>query len=283
MFWPNSVKEVSFTIHSSHRTKKFREKYVHSVNKFKSTFDLEDFDILIVPGSWSLWVECVMRSLSKNIEVLWHPWKFTKRRETLAKQYNSKHKEWSIWLYAHLETSINKWFEHTDPAIVDAISSFPYRTIPDNAKIFVTTLNKQLWWLAGVSIIGVRKDSWHLIKQDDSFSYCNLFKYKDTCNTWVVVTTFPEYIIDDLLKVLEIFTIDQITQKINKVSWLLIERFDLDRSLLWCPVIMITKEKIPYHIAKEYDLYWLDERKDHYSLFTYSHPLEDYEEFLSVL
>ena len=71
----------------------------------------------------------------------------------------------------------------------------------------------------------MRKDSWDLIQEDESFSYCNLYKYKDTCGTGSVVTTFPEYIIDDLFVVLETFDSNRHRQKIDTVSSILVEKF----------------------------------------------------------
>ena len=59
--------------------------------------------------------------------------------------------------FYQLETSNSRTFYKED-CIVDAISSFPYYSIPSGTKVFITSSNKILGSIPGIAIVGIKSD-----------------------------------------------------------------------------------------------------------------------------
>ena len=232
------------------------------------------YDVLFMGGSGTLAIESVFWSVLHPIDVignegLWHDkWLEFDRRQPKSKT-NGTHK-----LYCQLETSNGKTFDDAD-CIVDGISSFPYYDIPKNTKIFVTTSNKQLGSLAGLSIIFIRKDFWNEMQSDAIFSYMNLARYKNYGFIGQTPSTAPVTIFQHLQEQMVKFDVEKLRNKIDRNSELLIDIFGGEPS----PVFVVPKTDIPIEIAIKYNLYGMNTDSKNYSIFTYTSDTYKYERF----
>jgi len=159
MFGPNKLTEQYR--YSSHREEYSLDLVEKTKTLFKEKYNLDEYDIIFFPGSGSSGVQAVMESLKQPIQVIGdEEGKFTNRWKSLA-VYLNKFKKLDakpIQMSCHLETSTSN-YQPLDTPILDAVSSFPYYSIPKTAQVFITSSNKQLGSDAGVAIIGVRQDS----------------------------------------------------------------------------------------------------------------------------
>ena len=282
MFGPNTHLSTLSEIKYSHRDVDFVDLYKNLSSLFSDKFELQDYDILFIPGSGTIGIESVFWSLKKRINVIGHGGVFTKRWNKLSEIYTPynrlNYNEKAVSLYCQLETSVNKTFEK-EGCIVDAISSFPYYSIPKNTNIFVTCSNKQLGSMPGLSIVCVKKDYWGELKEDDIFSYLNLSRYKTYGLKGQTPSTPPVTIYENLACIIEKFDVNYFRQKIDKNSKILIDVFGGEPS----PVFIVDKNKIPLEYAKLWKLYGLNTDSKHYSIFTYSCDDSEYEKFVSGL
>tara|TARA_A100001391_G_scaffold198079_1_gene179256 strand:+ start:1946 stop:2797 length:852 start_codon:yes stop_codon:yes gene_type:complete len=278
MFGPNTYLSTLSQINYSHRDTNFINLYRDLSKSFSEKFNLNDYDILFVPGSGTIGIESVFWSSKKRINVIGHDGVFTKRWNKLSELYTPynrlNYNEKAVSLYCQLETSVNKTFE-TEGCIVDAISSFPYYDIPEGTKIFVTCSNKQLGGMPGLSIVCVRKDYWDELKSDDIFSYLNLARYKKYGMKNQTPSTPPVTIYENLYKIIKKFDLNLFRDKIDSNSKKLSKIFGGKPS----PVFIINKKRISLEYAKLWNLYGLNIQSDNYSIFTYSCNNEDYEKF----
>ena len=279
MFGPNTHTEGKLDISYSHRDRTFFDLYSTVTKKFRRTFNLRNYDILFIPGSGTVGIEAVFNSVKNNIKVLGYG-KFVDRWTELSKRYSSNTQDKNN-MYVQLETSISETFYFDGATIVDAVSSFPFYDL-ESPKIFVTCSNKILGSFPGLSIVGVRQDSWGMIKEDESFSYLNLYLYKKYSEKNQLPTTAPIHLFSHLEKTLDEFDSYRLKNKIFEVSYLVgeaIGRQNLIGSHI-CPVLTIPKEVIPIDLAKKYNLYGLNTDGKNYQIFTYSDKLSNYSNFV---
>ena len=273
MFGPNTDITTNIVTDFSHRD-------IHFINLYKELSNLmldkaglhrHKYDVLFMGGSGTLAIESVFWSVLHPIDVignegLWHDkWLEFDRRQPKSKT-NGTHK-----LYCQLETSNGKTFDDAD-CIVDGISSFPYYDIPKNTKIFVTTSNKQLGSLAGLSIIFIRKDFWNEMQSDAIFSYMNLARYK---NYGFIGQTAFTSLFSRLNNKFIFRCPSRSFHKIDRNSELLIDIFGGEPS----PVFVVPKTDIPIEIAIKYNLYGMNTDSKNYSIFTYTSDTYKYERF----
>jgi len=270
MFGPNTHLITQSVIDYSHRDKAFFDLYNSLTSKFKSLFNLEDYDILFIPGSGTIGIESVFFSILKNINLIGHEGVFTDKWRSLSKLYGNSGYE-TTDMFCHLETSVSRVFDKKS-CIVDAVSSFPYYSIPDETKIFVTCSNKQLGSIPGLSIVGVRKDYWKNIVLSDVFSYLNLKRYKDFALISQTPSTPPITIFQHLYQVLLDFDPNILKDKINNNSKIIVNSIGRENIIgdLVCPVITFSKSRIPQEIADKFQLYGHNTSSKNYQIFTYS-------------
>tara|TARA_R100000278_G_scaffold106003_1_gene82527 strand:- start:92 stop:973 length:882 start_codon:yes stop_codon:yes gene_type:complete len=285
MFGPNTHTSGKLDISYSHRDRTFFNLYHSVTKKFKNTFSLKNYDILFIPGSGTVGIEAVISSLKNKVNVLGHG-KFHDRWKELSLRYNPKQRKHDLYsdfpqdMYVHLETSISEIFYYPSADIVDAISSFPFYDL-ENPKVFVTCSNKILGSFPGLSIVGVRKDSWNIFREDNRFSYLNLFLYKRYAEKNQLPTTAPIHLFAHLEKTLDEYDSYRLKNKIFEVSFLIGEalgRHNLIGSHI-CPVLTFPKSVIPADLAKKYELYGLNTDSENYQIFTYSDKLSNYSNF----
>jgi aspartate aminotransferase-like enzyme len=278
MFGPNThLSTTTFNIKYSHRDIEFIDLYKRLNGEFVSKFNLQDYDVLFIPGGGTIGIESVFWSLKKQINVIGHEGVFTERWNELSELYVPEQGN-GIDLYCQLETSVNKVFEK-EGCIVDAISSFPYYDIPNDTKIFITCSNKQLGSIPGLAIVCVRKDYWGELENDNIFSYLNLARYKKYGDKNQTPSTPPITVYENLACIIQNFDVNYLREKIHKNSQKLIEIFGGEVS----PVFVIDKKRIPIEYAKLWKLYGLNTSSKHYSIFTYSCKDDEYKKFVSGL
>jgi aspartate aminotransferase-like enzyme len=69
MFGPNTHTSVNSIINNSHRDNEFFEKVINTRNLFQKTFNLENYDIVFIPGSGTIGMESVIWSINKQIKM----------------------------------------------------------------------------------------------------------------------------------------------------------------------------------------------------------------------
>ena len=89
MFGPNTHIKSTSIISYSHRDNEFFDLYKDTVKRFKKVFDLNNYDILIIPGSGTVGIESIFWSLNKRISVIGHGGVFTKRWNKLSELYSN--------------------------------------------------------------------------------------------------------------------------------------------------------------------------------------------------
>ena len=291
MFGPNTYIDFPTSITHSHRDKEFMDTYQDLRELFVDVFDLQDYDILFVGGSGTTAIESVVWSMMNDIEVSGNGGVFRNKWERLVKTYGKEgsSKYYREVMYCQLETSNSSYYEEKvsrwNGTIVDAISSFPYYDIPKGVNVFVTCVNKQLGGFPGLSIVGVKKSFWNRIKDSDEFTYLNLRRYYEYGLKNQTPTTAPTQIYEHFLTILRRFDIDELRNKINRNSELIVDAIGKDKIIgeSLCPVITIPKEHISDELAVKWNLYGLQTQSKNYQIFTYSCDDKDYENFAKEL
>lgn len=282
MFGPNTIFDDCVSIDYTHRDTQFFKNLEYVRNKFKSLFHLEDYDILLIPGSGTVGIESVMFSLNYNLNLIGADGTFTNRWKQMQETYHKDDRE-SLDMYCLLETSVSTYFSK-EGCIVDAISAFPYYSIPKGTKCFITCLNKQLGSYVGVAVVGIRKDCWHLF-ENNKMSYLNLNRYKEAHEINQTPSTFPTFILEHFIKVLDNFDLHKFRAKISSISNLIVEAVGKENVIgdLEGPVITIPKKFIPLPVAHAFQLYGLNCDRPNYQIFTYSEDTEFYYDFVYQL
>lgn len=288
MFGPNTVFSNTIKMTFSHRDTQFFQLFEETRIKFQEKFALQNYDILFIPGSASVGMEAIISSCASRIAVTGCPGKFRDRWSNIVNHYRGDDSEGEeLLLYCLLETSRSQYNEiDTDiPCIVDAISAFPYYPIPDNASIFCTCLNKIVGSYIGVAVVGVRKDSWHLIKRREDESYLNLWRYYKYAQDHQTPSTFPIYTIQHLVSQLDVFDIDTIRTRISSRYDSIVDAIGADNVIgdKNCPVITIKRGVLPKHLCEKYHFYGYDSGRDFMQIFLYSEKQEAYDELLADL
>lgn len=271
MFGPNTIISDNLNISYSHRDKKFFDLYKEVQELFKTKFNLQDYEIVFIPGSGTVGMEAIISSLNCKIVTIGHRGKFYHRWNDLINKYKSKKPIEEGTLAVRLETSNSRVNKFKNLLVVDAISSFPFYYF-DNPKFFVTCSNKLLGGFPGLSIVGIRKDSFHLIRDDNIFSYLNLKTYLKYNKVQQLPTTAPVHLFESFKHTLKNFDTNKLREKIYRNCDLLRKvipkKFFIGDII--CPVLTFKKEAISEQIAKKYELYGINSSSDYYQIFTYS-------------
>lgn len=280
MFGPNTHTTYEGTVNYSHRDGHFSDIYSALQTLFNNKFNLNEYDILFIPGSGTVGIESIFWSLNKDINIVGCEGSFTSRWNRLNAAHPKTISFGDIDLYCQLETS-NSCLFHKEGCVVDAVSSFPFYDIPDDTKIFVTCSNKQLGSLVGLSIVCVRKDYWEYMRAEKDFSYLNLARYKKYQLINQTPSTSPTYIYEHFADTLKKLNVEELRGKIKRNSEVLINALGEDKFTgeRVCPALTINKKHIPIELAKKWNLYGLNSKGDNYHIFTYSCDNSDYENF----
>ncbi len=276
MFGPNSIVDYHYEMKYSHRTEKFKQLFKECRNTLIQKFQLQEYDLVFIPGSGTSGMEAVISSLKDKVNISGPEGKFKSRWLEYAKN-NGKYDEASkISLFCQLETSNGKVYEEKY-GIVDAISSFPYYEIPEGTRCFVTCSNKQLGAFPGLALVFIRKDSWHLFEGKDYFCTKDLLLYKDMADKFQTPTTPPVQIYAQLNEAVSSFDLQKHRRRIEKISKLISDAVKAENCLP-CPVVNIRKDHIDSGIATKYELYNSNNDKEIYQIFTYSNKIKKYKE-----
>jgi len=280
MFGPNSNLVYRVNINYSHRDKYFIEIIKRLKETFYKTFNLNNYDVLFIPGSGTTGVESIFYSLISKIKVIGNNGNFFDRWCSLAERYNQNKQSGYEELYCQLETSQSKIF-HKRGCIVDAVSSFPYAEIPEDTKILVTASNKILGSMPGCAIVLVKNDYWNNLISDDIISTLNLSRYNFYSLFNQTPTTPPTQIYEHLLGILKNYDVDKIREKINRNSRIIVQSIGEENFIgdIECPVLTVPKNNIPLEIAEKYELYHVNTADSTYQIFTYSEQDYKYDQF----
>ena len=282
MFGPNTVGNYSIYTDSSHRGSWFQESFREAQRLFQNVFGLEKYLIMFVPGTGTSGLEALIRAWPFRLCVT-GPWgRFTDRlQELVYLDEGTRLNKESFELFCQFETSANEFHDTTSPCVVDAISSFPYKPLPDSCVAFVTCLNKQLGLMAGISIVGVRLDYMPCLRQ--AGHSLDLREYSRTACRQSVPFTFPSYILLPFIERLrDPMLVLDLRDQIAAVSKKVVEAVGEKNIIgaLRSPAIAVEEEAISPLVAKEFELY---KGAGCYHIFTYSHPIEQYQSFLEAL
>ena len=131
MFGPNTLGRFSYDMSFSHRCQSSKKLYDRLTRLIKHKFDLNNYDIVFVPGSGTFGVEALMRSSINKINVIGNDGKFKNRWDNISCNIvlENSHTSNSQEMFCQLETS-NSSVYYKEGCIVDAISSFPFYEIP---------------------------------------------------------------------------------------------------------------------------------------------------------
>ena len=282
MFGPNTYFKDTVDICWSHRDQSFFKLFDQVRELFATKFGLEGYDIIFIPGSATVGIEATMFSMQYRIKMAGSNGEFKNRWNQMLKNYPKDSSCPEVEMFCRLETSISEPFYQED-SIMDAVSAFPYYDVPKGTKVMCTCLNKQLASYVGLAVVCVKKDQWDHCIGGDIFSYLNLRRYKDYGDKHQTPNTSPTYIYEHFYKVLKNFNLEQFRERINKVSDLICSAVPEEYIIgaKRCPVITIKKEAFKDKaLAEKFDLYGYWTGKPDYQIFTYTSPIEDYEEFI---
>lgn len=288
MFGPNTIFSDDVDITFTHRDSEFFDLYKQVRDKFVRIFGLDAYDILFIPGSASIGVESIIHSLICPIKVIGKDGVFTRRWKNLIQHYEKEREDARLGLYCLFETSCSGHYENNtdEPCIVDAVSAFPYYDIPNNAIAFVTCLNKQLGSYIGLSVIGVRKDSWSYFSEDDTDeSYLNLIRYKHYAQINQLPMTAPVYIFQHFDRVLNTFDIDVLRHDIDSRSEKLVQLLGEDVIIgdKKGPAITVSKSNISKKVCDDFCLYGNCVDRPNIQIFTYSETQCVYDRLFEAL
>ena len=292
MFGPNTHFRYDGEISFSHRDEEFMKLFELVSGLFQEKFSLREYDILFIPGSGTVGMEAVIHSIKNKLYFPNREGKFNQRWISMAKKYSklSYENEDSLSVGCCLETSLSRHYQE-EYEIIDCISSFPYYPIKPETKVFVTCCNKQIGSFVGLSIVGVRKDCWHLfdnceiIDENGEYSYLDLHRYKKYSSIFQTPTTTAVHIFSHLVGVLGDFNLEGHRERITTVSLELVKTIGEDNIIgdLAGPVITLSQDVIPKEISEKWSLYGGKNEGDPFQIFTYSSPINEYLDFLDDL
>jgi aspartate aminotransferase-like enzyme len=293
MFGPNYTYAPVAPANFSHRSQHAAELVARVKNKLTRVYNLDDYDLLLVPGPATLAMQIVIDSLLDEAVVL-TTGKFSHRWASMAdRAWPMKRSGPQCAIYCHLETSSSTIFEpdvdtvrRYRGVIVDAVSSFPFYKLPKFTDVFVTTSCKQLGGPPGVAIIGVHKREWRLFGESGSLRYTDIFNHAGAHS----FTTFP-------VNVLEVMdgginytqpinlhrTIEFACQALREV--IPAEMFIGNQEI--CPVLTVKRYEFDAMfpgVASRYQLYpETSPDYGYYHIFTYSENIPNYAELAATL
>lgn len=280
MFGPNTHTEYKGTINYSHRDEAFSNNYAALQTIFKNKFNLNNYDVLFIPGSGTIGIECIFWSLMRDINITGCEGSFSERWRRLNSSHPHTTSYGEVDLYCQLETSLSCVFNKAG-CVVDAVSSFPFYDIPEDTKIFATCSNKQLGSLVGLSIVCVRKDYWGYLRPEKDFSYLNLARYKKYQSINQTPSSSPTHLYEHLTHTLAKLSVSDLRNKIKTNSQIIVNAVGEEKFTgeTVCPALTLKKEHIPIDLARKYQIYGLNSEGQNYHLFTYSCESKDYEQF----
>lgn len=285
MFGPNTYFTDNVDIHFSHRDEEFFTLFQKVTDLFIEKFKLYDYDVLFIPGSGTIGIESTFFSMDYKLKFIGNNGVFKDRLEALYSNYSHMHRNATkAEMFVRLETSISKPF-YKEGCLMDCISAFPYYSIPNGTKLFITCLNKQIGSYIGLSVVCIKKSEWKHCIDETVFSYLNLKRYYSYMIQRQTPHTTPTFIYEHLYKILNDFNIEEHNDRINKVSNLICDNISHELIIgdKQCPVITVKKDAIPDYIAQKYNLYGYWTGKPVYQFFTYSQPYQDYVDFLKSI
>lgn len=281
-FGPNSEIHTQLNVVGSHRDENFRSLYQETVETFTDVYQLQDFDLIFLPGGGTLGIESVISSSLNKIEVVGVDGVFKQRWTDMAKLYNSSKGDHKVLLSCHVETS-NSTFQNLGTQYLDVVSSFPYYEIPSSCNVFIAASNKQLNALAGLAIVGIRKEHSDLLFRQSELSYLSIKRYVESALKHELPSTVGTYLFDSLLngaksfdRKLFVSQIDEICDQFVKV--LGDSAFVGDKR---GPVLTIHRESLPKEVLETWTLYEKNGPNPTVQIFTYSAPFSQYEVFLN--
>lgn len=287
MFGPNKYFTDDVNINFSHRDLESFQLYKEVVDKFKKKFNLQDYDILFIPGSATVGVEALMYSLNVPIKVIGAEGSFKQRWIEMNKVYSKRLNNKQLTLdpvefCCLFETSTSTYF-YKEGCFVDATSAFPYYDLPKNTLGFVTSLNKQLGSYVGLAVVGIRKDMWGYFKDPSHMSYLNLSRYRHYSNQNQMPSTSPTHIFQHFNKVLDDFDVNKLRQHVNTVCNKVVSTMGSNMFIgdLQSPCLTFKENVLPEELCKKWSVYGYFAHRDHYQLFTYNGTLEEYDKFLT--
>ncbi|MBD5116124.1 MAG: hypothetical protein HDT48_01245 [Ruminococcaceae bacterium] len=285
MFGPNTYFDNQVNICYSHRDKVFFDLFGEVRKRFSDTFNLNEYDILFVPGSGTIGVESVMYSFKHRIKVIGVDGTFKKRWTEFSKNRPAqKNRNMTFEMFCLLETSCSKNY-CKEGCIVDAISGFPYYDIPSKTVAFITCLNKQLGSYVGLSVVGVRKNKWNLFIDEGVMSYLNLARYKSYHSINQAPSTSPTFIYEHFNEVLKSFDLDAFRKRLDTVSEMIVNTVGEENIIgnKKGPVITLKNGVVPDELARKYDIYGYWAGRPNYQMFTYTQKVDEYGKFLKEL
>ena len=284
MFGPNTYFEDKVKIEYSHRDKIFFDLFTETRELFSKKFNLEDYDVLFVPGSGTIGIESLFYSLKYRVDLVGVDGTFKNRWTEMEKGYGNKSKTKKLQMCVLYETSCSTHF-YKEGCIVDAISAFPYYDIPKDTKAFVTCLNKQLGSYVGLAVVCIRKDFWDNLIDSGKMSYLNLARYKEYHDMGQAPSTSPTYIYEHFHKHLQEFDLQEFRKRIDYVSDLIVDTVGEENIIgdKRGPAITLKNGVSPEKFAREHDVYGYWAGRPNYQMFTYTDEPEQYEKFLKEL
>ena len=155
---------------------------------FKDKFELDNFEIFIIPGKESIGMEALISSFRYKLVPIGHQEGSLYKWKQLIDKYKKRTSEFNSreeHLYVRLEESSSSVSIFDNVGIVDAISSFPFYSL-NNPKSFATCSGKLLKCIPGLNIIGIRKDSIDFFNKDKLNSFLNLTSKPDLLNSFII-------------------------------------------------------------------------------------------------
>lgn len=285
MFGPNTYFKDEVNICYSHRDKVFFDLFGETRQRFSDTFNLDDYDILFIPGSGTVGVEAVMYSFKYRINLIGNDGTFKKRWTEFEKNYSNKKMSSKPYeMYCLYETSCSSNY-YKEGCIVDAISGFPYYDIPKDTIAFITCLNKLLGSYVGLAVVCVKKDKWNLFIDEGKMSYLNLARYKSYHDINQAPSTSPTFIYEHFNEVLKSFNLEEFRNRINLVSDMIVETVG-EKNIIGNkrgPAITLKNGVIPEELARKFDVYGYWAGRPNLQMFTYIDKVENYKMFLDEL
>ena len=87
MYVPNTHIKDSLKVSYYHRDNKFFTLYKEVDTLFKSTFNLEEYTLLYIPGSGTVGIEAVIRSVTPIVNLIGNEGRFKSRWQELTNQW----------------------------------------------------------------------------------------------------------------------------------------------------------------------------------------------------
>ncbi len=288
MFGPNVSSIIESKVNFHHREEKFFEIYNDVKLLFNKKFNLNNkYEIIVITGSGSLSIEAIISSFKYDFSLQGKNGRFKDRWSKLLTNYKKNNPNSNYQFHVQYETSNSEYNDLSNKTsfFVDSVSSFPYYNIPKNAKIVVTVSSKLLGCSPVLGIVLIDKNILknHFIDKSIQ-TYLNINKhiYFSNYDQTPYTPAIPLY--DELRQKLESFEIEELRNKVDYVSSILVDCFEEENIIgsLQGPVITLKREfNFPNEIVNKYQPYGSKSiKKSNYQIFTYSEEVSLYEDFV---